>query len=538
MEHLEHKTKVTIMMAVMAALLFASVNQTIVGTALPKIIADLGGFEYYSWIFTIYMLTTSITAILVGKLSDIYGRKPFILIGIGIFMVGTFMSGLSESIVDLIIYRGVQGFGAGMIISSAFTVIGDLFSPRERGKWQGIMSGVFGISSVLGPTLGGWIVDNADWHWVFWVFLPLGLVAFIMIWRLYPSMEKGEKEPVDYFGSLFLTLTIIPLLLASSWGGVQYKWSSLPIILLFIWTIISLIIFLMVERKVKSPVLPLHLFKNSIFSLSNIIGFLLGAGMFGAVMYMPFFIQGVMGTSATVSGFIMMVMTLGMVFSSTISGQLITKTGKYKIFALSGLAVMAIGLFLMILMNKNTTVLYTVLVLILTGIGLGLSFPVFTLTIQNSVKQKYLGVATASAQLFRQIGGTIGVAVMGTVLNLRMKSEMESAGVTSGATDKVDQLSDEMQEKLSELQNPESLMNSTEIESLREQLPEQLQSVIDQILMIVREGLSYALTGVFTIGAIIIVIAFILTFYIKEIPLRWTNTDEDDEPKNEKTVQE
>lgn len=524
MEHLEQRKKITIMIAIMAAMLFAALNQTIVGTALPRIIAELGGMEYFSWVFTIYMLASSITAILVGKLSDIYGRKPFILIGIGIFIVGSFLSGLSDTIIQLIIFRGIQGFGGGMIMSTAFTAVGDLFSPRERGRWQGIMSAVFGLASVFGPTLGGWIVDNADWHWVFWVFLPFGIIAFILIWMMFPAVERQAKEPVDYFGSLFLTLTIIPLLLAFSWGGTEYEWDSVQILGLFSATILSLIVFIMIERKVKSPVLPLNLFENSIFTVSNVIGFILGAGMFGAIMYMPFFIQGVIGTSATASGLVMMPMTLSMVVASAIGGQFITKTGKYKAFALVGLLVMASGMVSMSFMDTGTTNVIAVMNMIIVGVGLGIAFPIFTLTVQNAVEQKFLGVATASSQLFRQIGGTVGVAIMGTIMSTRMQDKMESlateSGVDMGSMTNTDPA---LAEGLKELQNPQVLMDPDKLDQIQSSLPEQMQTLFTQLVDMLREALSYSLSGVFLVGAIVIGTGFLLTFFLKEIPLRQSN---------------
>ncbi|WP_456274361.1 MDR family MFS transporter [Bacillus sp. AK031] len=527
MEHLEQKKKILIMMAIMSAMLFAALNQTIVGTALPTIIADLGGMEYYSWIFTIFMLTSSVTAILVGKLSDMYGRKPFILIGIGVFTIGSFMNGLSTSIIELIIYRGIQGFGAGMIMSTSFTAVGDLFAPRERGRWQGLMSGIFGLASVFGPTLGGWIVDNAEWHWVFWVFLPVGLVAFIMIWKLFPSQAVQERKKVDYLGSLMLSLTIVPLLLAFTWGGNDYEWVSLPIIGLFAVTLTALIFFLITEKKAANPVLPLHLFKNQIFTLSNIIGFILGAGMFGAIMYMPFFIQGVIGTSATKSGFVMMPMTLSMVFASAIGGQLITKTGKYKLIALTGLFVMGCGLASLSMMDTNTTNTTAVINMIIVGGGLGLAFPVFTLTVQNAVQHQYLGVATAATQLFRQIGGTVGVAIMGTVMNNSMSSKMAEEMSTLKETANLGSLSPETAAQLQSLQNPQSLMNGEKLQEMQQALPPEMQEVFGKMMEIVRDSLSYSLTNVFLIGAIVLSAGFLLTFFLKEIPLRMTNKDEE-----------
>jgi EmrB/QacA subfamily drug resistance transporter len=526
MEHLEPKKKILIMMAIMSAMLFAALNQTIVGTALPTIISELGGIEYYSWVFTIFMLTSSVTAILVGKLSDMYGRKPFILVGIGVFTVGSFLNGLSGSIIELIAFRGIQGFGAGMIMSTSFTAVGDLFAPRERGRWQGFMSGIFGLASVFGPTLGGWIVDNAEWHWVFWVFLPFGLVAFLMIWRLFPSQPVQARKKVDYLGSLMLSLTIIPMLLAFTWGGNDYEWVSFQIIGLFGLTAAALIVFIITERKASNPVLPLHLFKNDIFTLSNVIGFILGAGMFGAIMYMPFFIQGVIGTSATKSGFVMMPMTLSMVFASAIGGQLITKTGKYKLIALLGLFIMGGGLASLSMMDTDTTNTTAVINMIIVGSGLGLSFPVFTLTVQNAVQHQFLGVATASSQLFRQIGGTVGVAIMGTVMNNSMTSKMneEMSSLTNNSN--LESIPPEAADQLRALQNPQSLMDGEKLKEVQASLPPEVQEIFGKMMELVRESLSYSLTNVFLIGAVVMSAGFLITFFLREIPLRMTNREE------------
>ncbi|KZZ84240.1 MDR family MFS transporter [Bacillus sp. SJS] len=522
MEHLDHRKKVTIMIAIMAAMLFAALNQTIVGTALPKIVAELGGFEYYSWVFTIFMLTSSITSVLVGKLSDIYGRKPFILIGIAVFMAGSLMAGFSQTMVQLIIFRGIQGFGGGMIMSTSFTAVGDLFSPRERGRWQGILSSVFGLASVFGPTFGGWIVDNANWQWVFWVFLPFGILAFICIMALFPSTPRKQAESVDYIGSILLTSVIVPLLLAFTWAGTTYDWSSVQIIGLFALTFVSLILFVFAEKRAKSPVLPLELFRNRIFTLSNLAGFILGAGMFGAVMYVPFFIQGVMGVSAAVSGLIMMPMTLSMVAASSITGSLITKTGKYKIYALVGLAVMSAGMFSLSLMDENTWIATAVINNIIVGAGLGMSFPIFTLTVQNAVGHQYLGVATASSQLFRQTGGTVGVAIMGLVLNNSMyhaeKPELP-AGLPS--------------EKLEGLMNPQVLMDHAKLEKIQSSIPPQYQDAITQLINGVRHTLETGLTNVFLICSAVIAIGFALTLFLKQIPLRTSNKDETAEKEKE-----
>lgn len=251
MEHLSSKRKLSIMIAIMAAMLFAAINQTITSTAMPRIIAILDGMDYYTWTINIYLLTSTIATVLVGKLSDMFGRKPFLLAGILLFMVGAFLTGTSSDVYQFIIYRGIQGVGAGIIQSTAFTAVGDLFPPRERGKWMGLMMAVFGFSSVLGPTLGGFLIDNMDWHWLFWIFLPLGVVAFVMILTLFPKGKRGESTSIDYLGSLLMTTTIVPLLLAFTWAGTEYDWGSSQILGLLAGTVVSALLFIFVESKLK-----------------------------------------------------------------------------------------------------------------------------------------------------------------------------------------------------------------------------------------------------------------------------------------------
>ncbi len=508
------------MSAVIAAMLFAALNQTIVSTALPRIVERLGGMEYYSWVFTVFMLTSSITTILVGKLSDIYGRKPFILVGIGVFVLGSLLCGLSGDIIQLIIYRGIQGLGAGMIMSTAFTVIGDLFAPRERGRWQGTMSAAFGLASVFGPTLGGYIVDNMEWRWVFWVFLPFGIVAFVMIWALFPKVPRRQGETVDYAGSLLLALTMVPALLAFSWAGTKYEWDSATIIGLLLAAAVMLGLFIAAERRASSPVLPLGLFRNSIFTVSNTASFLLGAGMFGAIMYMPWFVQGVMGTSATMSGYVTMPMTLSLVLGSAVGGAITTRTGKYKLLALAGVVIMMAGMYLLSTMGRGTSTFEAIVYMIVTGLGLGIAMPVFTLTVQNAVEQRLLGVATASSQLFRSLGGTIGVSVMSTVLANRLASRMMEKGAATGSAGLPKELPPEAAKAFEALRDPQALLDPGKLDKLREGLPADLQAVFANLVETLRDALSYALTGVFFTGGVVMAGALLLTLFLKEIPLR------------------
>ncbi|GIQ68545.1 MFS transporter [Xylanibacillus composti] len=523
MQHLDRRKKLTILGAMMAAMLFAALNQTIVGTALPKIVADLGGMEYYSWIFTVYMLAATVTTVLVGKLSDIYGRKPFVVIGIAVFIIGSFLCGLAQDIIQLILYRGIQGLGGGVIMATAFTVVGDLFAPRERGRWQGAMAATFGLASVFGPTLGGYIVDHTDWHWIFWVFLPFGFVALALILFLFPSVAKREGESVDYAGSAWLTILIVQLLLAFSWAGEKYAWSSPVIIGLFVGSAISLALFLWAEKAARNPVLPLGLFRDSVFTLSNIIGFLMGAGMFGAIMYMPYFVQGVLGTSATISGYVMMPLTLSMVVASSLSGQLISRTGKYKVLALVGLLIMVAGMLLLYTMDRSSTNWTAIWFNMVVGIGLGIAFPIFTLTVQNAVPDRELGVATSSAQLFRQLGGTIGVSIMGTILTNRMNTRMAELMAASSEGAGSAMPSEAAGESLAEVANPQILMDPDKMAAARQSLAPELHGLFEQMVELLREAMSYALSGVFLFGAVLVALAFVLTFLLKEIPLRTAN---------------
>ena len=516
MEHLSYQRKITIMLAIIASMFFSSINQTIVGVALPRIISQLGGMEYYTWIITIYLLTSTISTILVGKLSDIYGRKQFILSGIVVFMIGAFLSGTSVDIIQLIIYRGIQGLGAGIIMATAFTAIGDLFSPRERGRWSGIMSAVFGISSILGPGLGGYIVDHLEWHWVFWLFLPLGFVAFLMILFLFPKVERQQSQSIDYLGSILLTLTIVPMLLAFSWAGTKYNWTSSTIVGLFSFASLVFVLFLLVERKVQTPVLPLNLFKDSVVSISNTIGFLMNAAMMGALTYMPFYVQGVMGISPTYAGYITMPMSIGMFAMSAYAGRNMTKTGKYKNLALIGMTIMVVGMSLMIFMK---TVPIAVISMIIFGSGLGLGMPVFMLAVQNVVDSKDLGVATATVQLFRNLGGTIGVAVMGTVLSANIDSKLN--GLISSSSESISLgVNQGMFNRLIQMLDPQLLLDHTKLSAVQNSLPVSAQPVFAQLSELLKQALAGSLSNVFLTGTIVLSVAFILTFFLKELPLR------------------
>ncbi len=361
------------------------------------------------------------------------------------------------------------------------------------------------------------------------MFLPIGVVAFIFILKLYPSQEAKAGEPIDYAGSAVLIIMVVSMLLGFSWAGTQYAWLSPQIIGLFLLSILACIAFIRIEQKVSNPVIPLHLFKNSVFSVSIVGGMLQGMGMFGLIMYIPFFVQGVMGGSATASGLVEMIMTLAMVSCSTVSGHWITKTGKYKWKALIGLLIMAFGLLLNSFLTVESTMLRLVLQLIITGIGLGMTMPVFNVTVQNAVKHKYLGVATSTMQVFRQIGATISVALMGALMAQLMSQKIKESGEGT-APPPVDS-------ELEQLHNPQILMDASQLEQIRASLPEEAVPYFEPLIAMLREALSYSLTGVFLALTFVIVLAFIIVLFLKEIPLKMTNRDEG-EPSAGKTSNE
>ncbi|MCT1403428.1 MFS transporter [Paenibacillus sp. p3-SID867] len=519
MEHLTLKRKVSIMIAIMAAMFFAAINQTITSTAMPRIIAILDGMDYYTWTINIYLLTSTIATILVGKLSDMFGRKPFILIGILFFMLGAFLTGTSTDVYQFIIYRGIQGIGAGIIQSTAFMSVGDLFPPRERGKWMGLMTAVFGFSSVLGPTLGGYLVDHIEWRWLFWIFLPLGVVAFIMIWTLFPKVERKLGQSIDYLGSLFLTTSIVPLLLAFSWAGTEYAWGSPQIIGLIAASVVSAFIFILVEMKAKEPVLPLSLFKNSVVTVSNLIGFFMNFGLMGAMIYISFYVQGVLGISPTYAGYVTIPMSIFMMGTSAIAGQLIAKSGKYKRYALLGVPIMMVGMGIMVFMDN---IWLTVVSTIIFGIGLGLGMPVFSLATQNAVPHNELGVATASSQLFRNLGGTIGIAVMGTVMSNSLTKNLKEALQSTNAPD-FSSVDPQLAQQMLSFANPQTLMNKPLIEQTQASLPADVQPLFAQMIDSIRDALGNTLSMVFLTGTLVLVVALLLVFFLKEIPLRTTN---------------
>jgi EmrB/QacA subfamily drug resistance transporter len=404
----------------MLGMLLAALDQTIVSTALPRIVRDLGGFQHYSWVFSAYMLGATVTVPLYGKLSDIYGRRPFFLLGIILFSTGSIISGLATSMGMLIAGRAIQGLGAGGLIPLAIAAIGDIIPPRRRGKWQGVTGAVFAASSVLGPATGGWLTDNASWRWCFFVNLPLAALALTVVWFGFVRRPRREEHSIDYVGAVLLTAGAAAGLLAAVWGGTEYPWSSPVVIGLFVTAAVLLGSFVFQERRAKEPILPLELFRERIFSAAAVAVFALGAAMFVTIIYVPLFVQGVLGESASDSGAVLTPLMLGIITTSMVAGQLVSRTGHYRPVLLAGPPLLATGFFLLAGLGVHSSQLDVTRDVVIVGLGVGLMMQTLTVAVQNSVSRRVIGVATASTQFFRTVGATVGVTVMGAIVTMRL----------------------------------------------------------------------------------------------------------------------
>jgi EmrB/QacA subfamily drug resistance transporter len=417
-------------------MLLAALNQMLVATALPEIVSDLGGFDQYSWVIAGYMLASTVTVPIYGKLSDIYGRKPLFTIGIAFFMAGSFVCGMAPSMTVLIVGRIVQGLGAGGLIPLAMAVIADLFSPRDRGKWQGITGAVFAVSSVAGPALGGWLTDSASWRWCFFISLPLGAVAFVVVWFGFQSQPARGSHQIDFVGAGLLTMGVSSGLLAVMWGGVQYPWESVQIVGLGFVALVTLVVFLWWERRVPEPILPLGLFRQRTIAAGVLGTFFLAWGLQGMVNFVPLFVQGTLGKSATSSGAIIMPQLLGMILTSILVGLFVSRTGHYRTPLVLSPFVLGVGFFLLSRLDVDSSGAEVARALVVLGIGGGLGMQIFTLVVQNSVSSKVMGAATASVQFGRAIGVTIGVSILGAILTNRLHSELASR-IGEGRTDRL-----------------------------------------------------------------------------------------------------
>jgi EmrB/QacA subfamily drug resistance transporter len=423
--------------ALMLALLLAALDQTIVSTALPTIVGDLGGLSKLSWVVTAYLLASTVTGPLYGKLGDLYGRKIVLQSAIGIFLAGSALCGLSHNMTELIVFRAIQGLGGGGLFVVTIAVVGDIIPPRDRGRYQGFFGAVFGVATVVGPLLGGFFVDNLSWRWIFYVNLPVGLVALGVIAIALPPHTDRTRHRIDYLGAALLAGGLSAVVLYTSLGGTTAGWGSPQMIFLIVAGIVLLAAFVVAESRATDPILPLEIFRNRVFSVTSAVGFIVGLALFGAVTYLPLYLQDVRGHSPTTSGLLLTPMTAGLLVTSIGSGQLISRFGRYKPFPIAGTAIMAVGLALLSGLHVDTPTTVSAFYLLVLGLGLGCVIQVLVLAAQNAVDYKYLGVATSGSTLFRQIGGSIGVAVFGAIFANQLTHDLAArlpAGVHGPAT--------------------------------------------------------------------------------------------------------
>lgn len=420
-----------IISSVAMLLLLASLDQTIVSTALPTIVADLGGLEHLSWVVTAYILTSTIVAPLYGKLGDLYGRRNTIFVSVALFLTGSVLCGFSQTMLHLILSRALQGLGGGGLMVLALSIIGDVVAPKDRGKIQGLFAAVFSTSSVLGPLIGGWFVEAVSWHWIFFINLPLGGAALAIFASVFRPTGKRVQHRIDWEGAAVLTVGLSSLVLVTSLGGRQFAWGSPLALVLIALALISTVLFIWFESRASEPVIPLSLFKLNIFTVTSAVGFVAGVAMFGALTFVPIYLQIAKGSTPTVSGLQLMPMTLGILTASTFAGQYMGRTGRYYILPLMGTGLLALAMLGLTQLGVDTPYWLIGLCLLFIGLGMGNIFPVVTTAVQNSVPREVLGTATASGILFRQIGGSLGVAMFGAIFTSGMTAQMP-AGIGGG----------------------------------------------------------------------------------------------------------
>ena len=554
--HLPLRNKLIIMLSVMASLFLVALDQTIVSTALGRIVEEFNAFSSLSWIVTAYLLTTTITVPIAGKLSDLYGRKILLLVGVAIFAGASLMSGLAGDVNQLILWRAVQGIGGGIITANAFTIIGDLFAARERGKWQGLFGAVFGLSSVVGPLLGGWLTDNntifgltTDWRWTFYINVPIAIAAFVLIAVFCPLLRHDKKPVIDYLGAALLALALGTLVLAVdntdkifadllSATGMTVEW--LRVIMGTI-VVASTAAFIWVERKSREPILPLRFFENRNFVLIMGIATLFGAAFMGSILYLTQFNQQVFGASPTESGLMLLPMIVGLMVTSITSGQIISRTGRYKIFMQVGIVVATAMVFGLSTLTPESSYMYEAILMVFLGAGLGVVMPVMNLAVQNEFAQRDLGVATSSSQLFRSLGSTIGVAVFGAMLTAGLANGL--AGIQDDAY--VQKLAQsEVVQKFGSLESSDTLLNvnmpdtkqkitdgfnesvAKLPEAAQQQAREQFEKSQNEFAYRVTHAFSDSLQHIFRISAVMMLIAAVLVFMVKEKPLRSADPDQ------------
>ena len=492
----EHRRILVILSALMLGMALAALDQTIVATALPTIAGDLHGLNHLSWVVTAYLLATCISTPLWGKLGDLYGRKSLFQLAIVVFLVGSMLSGLSQSMAELIAFRAIQGIGAGGLMVGSQAIMGDVVPARQRGRYMGYFGVVFGVTNVAGPLLGGFFTEHLTWRWIFYINVPLGIVALFVVATVLHIPVKRVPHRIDWAGTAVLSICVTSIILLTSWAGSEYAWGSPEIVGLGALAVVTLVIFCWIETRAAEPIIPLWLFKNRTFTVTSGVGFIIGFSMFGAIIYLPLYLQVVHGVSPTVSGLELLPMIGGMLLTFILSGRLVTSTGRYKVFPIVGTAVLTVGLLLLTLLGSHTPYVEVAAFMFVTGLGIGLVMQVLVVAVQNSVPHSQLGVATATSTFFRTIGGAFGVAVLGAVFASQLASQLKLHATAA---------------ELKLLSGSNLSANPAQIDHL---------PAVQRAFVI--NAFSHSVESAFMVAVPFIVLGFVLSWFIKEIPLRTT----------------
>jgi EmrB/QacA subfamily drug resistance transporter len=498
----------------MMALLLAALDQTIVGTALPRIVAELKGLEYYSWVVTAYLVASTSMIPIAGKLGDLFGRKPFLLVGMVGFMVGSALCGLSQNMIELVAFRAVQGLFGGFLFASVFSVIADLYTPERRARVQGLFGAVFGLASVFGPTAGGLLTDNLGWRWVFYVNLPLGLLAVAVVAIGLPFVRtKASIRDIDFAGAGALLGCLVPLLVGLSITR-DHAWTSVEVASLLTFAAVMLAVFLVIEARGAHPIIPLELFKIPAFTVSVLVAFVTAFAMFGSIVYVPLLVQGVLGATATNSGTLMTPMMLGLVVAATITGQVMFRIRYYRLLGTGGILVMMVGMWLLSQVGTSTDRLEVTRDIVIVGFGLGVTFPLYLTVVQNALPQAFVGVASSQVQFFRTVGGTVGTAILGTILAQRLPGRIQAQIASL-------RLPPEVVATFGSHggDSPQALFDPANIARTRAGLSAQAMPLFDKVIEATRAALAATLHDLFLYAGVMLVVALAISVFLPEVVL-------------------
>ena len=530
--NLSPRAKLEILGAILLAMFLFALDQTVVGTALPKIVTDLHGDKLYTWSVTIYLLTSTISGPIYGKLSDLFGRRPIVIFAVSLFLIGSALSGLSQTMEEFILFRGIQGLGGGAVFPIALAVVADLYTPAERGKYLGLFGAVFGVSSLVGPGLGGLITDTVGWHWIFYINIPIGLISLFILWRLLPAIKRPDAaQHIDYIGAAVFTAAITPFLIGLS-NKQTGQWADPAVGGLMLVGVVLAAVFVFIESRAADPIVPLDLFRIRTFSISVASMFLAAFGFFTLVIFLPRWFQTVAGASATESGYNILPLLAGLIFSAIASGQIVARVGRYKLLMAGSLALLAVALFLFTNLRAETDRPVLWFWMALAGLGIGPSFAVFTLIVQNAVSPDRIGVATGSLTFFQQIGGTVGLTLAGTVLGDRLVTEIPTQMLASGVPQPlIDQFtSNPAAAQQLDLTGTGDL-GARILAVVPDAFKATVEPVIPAIVHGIHEAISIAIASTFWIGIGGAIIAAVLVLLLHEVPMRETFEIEDYSPE-------